>query len=411
MRRLSTFLLMIALLAALAVPIAAQAPTATEAETTSVRTDILSGVELTVEEVEPGVFHVLDDGVRDLDLGGNTDIVAGHDDGIYLLRKNRFHRLGSEIGQAWPKKDGWYHRDFEVTPEGTVWVIESEYAEVGPGALFSTAGDDWTRTPSPPGDGAMLDSEEPSGVTAIEVAPEGTLWASWWGEGARVGYLGMGGWQLLDGEIEFPSRLYPTTSGDLFAENCGWGCEVLHFEDGTWSVFGHYDGFDVAPDGTIWFLGRLGSVPADVLPELVSSGESGKVVRYGLYRITSGELEGWAPDDLPVTGLGIALEEGGTFMAAPDGSLWASLWQRGNGAVPPAGGLWTLQGREAIDQYDWDPQCDGLVRFDGETADRFLPGRCVTMDIAADGSVWVLADEEKGKGLYVITPEAVAGKE
>ena len=60
-------------------------------------------------------------------------------------------------------------------------------------------------------------------------------------------------------------------------------------------------------------------------------------------------------------------------MAAPDGSLWASLWQRGNGAVPPAGGLWTLQGREAIDQYDWDPQCDGLVRFDGETLTRWLP--------------------------------------
>ena len=242
MRRLSTFLLMIALLAALAVPIAAQAPTATEAETTSVRTDILSGVELTVEEVEPGVFHVLDDGVRDLDLGGNTDIVAGHDDGIYLLRKNRFHRLGSEIGQAWPKKDGWYHRDFEVTPEGTVWVIESEYAEVGPGALFSTAGDDWTRTPSPPGDGAMLDSEEPSGVTAIEVAPEGTLWASWWGEGGQGSAI----WGWVAGSCSTarsssPSPVSHQAWGDLFAENCGWGCEVLHFEDGTWSVFGHYD--------------------------------------------------------------------------------------------------------------------------------------------------------------------------
>ena len=33
------------------------------------------------------------------------------------------------------------------------------------------------------------------------------------------------------------------------------------------------------------------------------------------------------------------------------------------------------------------------------------------MDIAADGSVWVLADKDKGKGLYVITPEAVAAGE
>jgi hypothetical protein len=30
------------------------------------------------------------------------------------------------------------------------------------------------------------------------------------------------------------------------------------------------------------------------------------------------------------------------------------------------------------------------------------------MHIAADGSVWVLADEARGKDLYVITPEAVA---
>ena len=58
-----------------------------------------------------------------------------------------------------------------------------------------------------------------------------------------------------------------------------------------------------------------------------------------------------------------------------------------------------------------DPQCDGVVRFDGKTADRFLPGRCITVDIAADGSVWVLADEEEGKDLYVIIPEAVAADE
>jgi hypothetical protein len=55
--------------------------------------------------------------------------------------------------------------------------------------------------------------------------------------------------------------------------------------------------------------------------------------------------------------------------------------------------------------------CDDLARFDGTTADRFLPGRCITMDIAADGSVWVLADEDKGKDLYSITPEAVTGPE
>ena len=113
-------------------------------------------------------------------------------------------------------------------------------------------------------------------------------------------------------------------------------------------------------------------------------------------------------------GLGIALEEGyyhgtflTTFMAAPDGSLWASLWQRGpDGDEPPAHGLWTEDQRG--DKGLYDPRCDGLVRFDGESADRFLPDRCVSIDITADGSVWVLADAEEGKDLYVITPDAVA---
>ena len=53
-------------------------------------------------------------------------------------------------------------------------------------------------------------------------------------------------------------------------------------------------------------------------------------------------------------------------------------------------------------------RCDGLIRFDGVTADHFLPGRCTTMGIATDGSVWALAEGGAGKDLHVITTEAVA---
>ncbi len=63
--------------------------------------------------------------------------------------------------------------------------------------------------------------------------------------------------------------------------------------------------------------------------------------------------------------------------------------------------------RTAGDIARYDPECDGLVRFDGQTVDRFLPGRCISMDIAPDDSVWVLADEDE-VGLYVITSKAVA---
>ena len=37
---------------------------------------------------------------------------------------------------------------------------------------------------------------------------------------------------------------------------------------------------------------------------------------------------------------------------------------------------------------------DGLARFDGQRLDRFLPAQCISMDIAADGSAWVLAADD-----------------
>jgi hypothetical protein len=62
----------------------------------------------------------------------------------------------------------------------------------------------------------------------------------------------------------------------------------------------------------------------------------------------------------------------------------------------------------------------GVAHFDGVTWSRYLQGRCIDlMDIAADGSVWLLASEPGARtdhplvetDVYVITPEAVAGTE
>jgi len=60
--------------------------------------------------------------------------------------------------------------------------------------------------------------------------------------------------------------------------------------------------------------------------------------------------------------------------------------------------------------------CDGPARFDGQSLDHFLPGQCISaMDIAAGGSVWVLASNlgfvTEPLGLYVVTPEAAAAPE
>ena len=90
MRRLLTFFLVLPLLGALAALAAAQSPTPTEAPTASVNTDIMPGVTLTVEEVEPGVYRVVHDGVRDLTAyltylmpTESPGVVAGEDGSLW----------------------------------------------------------------------------------------------------------------------------------------------------------------------------------------------------------------------------------------------------------------------------------------------------------------------------------------
>ena len=109
---------------------------------------------------------------------------------------------------------------------------------------------------------------------------------------------------------------------------------------------------------------------------------------------------GHVHDDLPEISLGFGHDL--EFQVAPDGNPWFSLWRSANGTDPREDEEW---------QQTWnhgDPReflaCDGLARFDGQTLDWFMTGQCISMDISADGSVWVLGDND----LYVITPEAVA---
>ena len=94
MRRLVTFFLAITLLAAVATPVAAQSPTTTE--------ELLSG--MVTEEVEPGVFRVVHDGVRDLSypLGGwgyvGFIVDVTPDGGVWLsaMWAHGLYRLGEE---------------------------------------------------------------------------------------------------------------------------------------------------------------------------------------------------------------------------------------------------------------------------------------------------------------------------
>ena len=192
-------------------------------------------------------------------------------------------------------------------------------------------------------------------------------------------------------------RLVLTDAGDLYGvgEGGGWALALWRYEDGVWQEQGSgLDNVDVGPNGTVWAEVAHG-VYDPALPN----------DQVGLARLAGGEWELWASADI-LTDIRFRLPFWGyDFEVAPDGSLWFSLW----------GGH---------DHNDRWTECDGLARFDGETLDRFLPGRCLLMDIAADGAVWVLAADEAALapreggfpddqtwGLYVITPEALAASE
>jgi hypothetical protein len=376
-----------------------------EASTTAA--ELLPG--MVTEEVEPGVHRVINDGVRDLASVEAVDVVAGYDDGIWLLREDELLRLGSDDSHEWPVVGPGSH-GFEVAPDRTMWVIpcgSRPYRTQCGDVRRSTDGEEWTVEPCPEGS---------TDCQGSMVAPDGTVWASWEEDGQwRVGHLGPTSWQPLDGYARSEGapyrgyqRLFVTDAGDIYGMDRYdiWRYIYRVEDDGGWEFFSGQPSFNpwaalvgVGRDGTVW----LGNDE-------------------GLAMWVEGRWERWAADDLlPEGRYGISLD--GEFEVAPDGGLWFSLWQSADGTDPRPGAdpefwdweAWVADGRLL---------CDGLARFDGNRDDRFLSGRCVSIDIAANGSVWVLAadeavrefDDDRGWvradnttwDLYVITPEAVA---
>ena len=328
---------------------------------------------MATKEVEPGVFRVFNDGMRDLTSVEAVDILAGYDGGTWLLRADDFIRLGSDGSHTWPMGSRPEDHVFEVTPDGTMWVIGNAALREGP-ALRSTDGEEWTAQSCPEGSTACM---------GFTVAPDGKVWASWtvgvpftdapW----RVSHLGPTGWQALDGDIGvfygipwWFDRFFVTDAGDLYGGVCDRGCWLHRYENGVWEEQRTASQLlDVGPDGTVW-----------------------TDAHEGLARLAGGEWERWTAADLPDVRFNLNGALDYEFEVAPDGNIWFSVWRGGDDP------------RLGLDSWE----CDGLARFDGETLNRLLPGQCISMDIAADGSVWVLAGEDEARDLFVITPEAVS---
>ena len=380
MRRLSTFLLMIALLAALAVPVMAQTPTTTE--------ELLSG--MVTEEVEPGVLRVLNHGVPDLaafdpdlaeDRWGPT-IAAGADGSVWLFGPSRFLRLGDEQAYSWPFGS---MSDLDITPDGRLWVSssalgddEGRYEGVHVFDGDAPEGQRWSLQRSPDG----------HDIFNVEVAPDGTIWAAWLDADGEIsiGQLDDDRWHVLDGDA--PDRV-----DDTLADRDG----------------GYYGQLLIGDDGVIranvmglpgWGLGD----PDGPDP---------------LYRYDTGE---WREEEPPGEGRIAVGPDGilwlwyeawyGSQVARFDGTDWQTWGPRDGtprelvpgayptGAVAPDGSLWSASD-------------SGLYSFDGVAWKRYMPGLVASaIEFTPDGSVWVQGrGRHAGLNTYVITPEAVGATE
>jgi hypothetical protein len=328
-------------------------------------------------EVEPGVLQIIDDGVRDLAAADAISLVSGRDGGIWLLADDRFLRVGSDATYEWPPGQADIVSEFEVAHDGTVWTVQAGEDDLS--IVRSFDGERWIPH------GPALDTR------AIEIAPDDTVWAFWQDQGSETLSLG-----YLAGGDRQPVAAWPESQlhgGELFLTGTGevWVSGAPEYRVGKPELYRLVDGTlqqefaatmvaaDVGADGTAWFVS---------LDELIRLDGA----------VEGAEPEAWALSDAMTDAWGSTsgwtFLPGDAFRAAPDGSVWFALRSDSGPPVP-------------------EVHCGGIAGFDGTTwLGPFLPDLCVeSIDLAADGSVWLLAHAVDGSDpvdLFVVTPEAAS---
>ena len=195
--------------------------------------ELLAG--MLTEEVETGVYKIVNDGVGDVDpwdWPAATAVVAGQDGSIW--------RGGFQVGSTafidWQLEEQDFVEDFEVAPDGTVWAIVSNGEE---SALRSFDGETWAVHGAV--DLPHLVAHE-RGIGHVEIASNGRVWAAM--PDGSLGYLEADGstWQTIEMPralsapeiVESPWWMGIIASGsDLWAPNLDG---LWHYADGTWDL-------------------------------------------------------------------------------------------------------------------------------------------------------------------------------
>ena len=393
MRRLVTFFLVIPLLGAAAAPAAAQSPTE----------ELLAG--MVTEEVEPGVFRVLNDGVRDpthpvpgypsatVDVTPDGDVWLAGDEG----RQGLF-RLGDE--RVSEDRVALYR---EVAPDGSLWGI-GEVSDWNDG-IYSFDGEGWT----------LRATTTDDDLWALALGPDGTAWLA-----------------AMDRDKHCPDTDDSDCIGTVLlrVEDDGSVATVDDWAD-VYDGDVAWDELAVSPDGDVWLVGMVRWDGPDAKALLRFDGREWEAIPGpdGFINNSMGQSIAFGPDgtlwvhsrdpegdDWNSAGLARFDDPGWTTFTEADGvQNWGGQGFLATDllGVAPDGSLW-------MNGAPGGSGCGGVDHYDGKTWSTFLRESCVhDLALAQDGSVWVRADVVAGSwnsnawdvGLYVITPEAVAASE
>jgi hypothetical protein len=413
--------------------------------------DLLPGVGLITEEVEPGVYRVLSDGVREFGhstRSRNMSLTFRADGSLWTASLGLLSRLGSDETVRAPAPGAFGRGELVAGPDGMPWAAWAGGCEnASAPSISSFDGTAWTlRSEGMEAPASGSDPRwPPDAMVELAIGRDGVAWAV--GEDCgdeaqndddahtRLLRLGPDGWSV-----------YRIGDGLPMLE-CGGSCS------GGWNI-------DIMPDGTVWL-----GVPQGGL--LRFDGSAWEVVRplggdedHGVISLASNQ-DGvlWAEiqteDAVPWYESRLGEDR---LLARFDGRTWEVFPYVSDGddagpgpgsiqAVGPDGTVWltdanTPQDRGArilddpeLQGYRWTPF---PVSFDGERwrrypqvlvdwasdplaeLERWQGTRESTLAVdqiavGPDGAVWLAVgvgnSDGYRAGLYVITREAVAASE
>lgn len=376
------------------------------------RSDILPGVDLVVEAIDPGVYRVEGDGMRT--LGSLDRMVFGRDGSVRLAISGILAKLGQQEPLRHSGLSGVLRDDpdvqanVQVAGDGTVWLVSWDRGAPRRTTLWSNDGDGWERHPEVSRLGLQ-----------IRALADGDVWARL--DEGPLRRWHQGRWEQRVPDLPVPAGTsgpnikswHVSDDGSAWVHNRR---ELQRFDGRSWQTVASAASrtIEVTPGGDVFRIDE-GHRAERLLEDGSWAAPVPAEARWSAGDFDPGDAFGDLSGDRNVIGV------------APDGALWRSaniLAQcDGHDGCTALGDLFPER-----DDIAAVGACGGVDRHVGATVTTHLSGHCIwDIDFDAHGNAWleaslptVVGTHRSAGGLevdelsfgpraiYVITPEAIA---